>query len=61
MPIRALAFSPDSQTVVTGSDDCHLKIYEIGVENPVCSLSGHGSWILCADYSPNGEHLASRY
>ena len=29
MPIRSLCFSPDSQLLVTASDDCHIKIYDV--------------------------------
>ena len=29
MPIRSLTFSPDSQRLLTGSDDCHMKIYDV--------------------------------
>ena len=29
MPIRSLTCSPDSQRLRTGSDDCHMKIYDV--------------------------------
>ena len=29
MPIRSLTFSPDSQLLVTASDDGHIKIYDV--------------------------------
>ena len=29
MPIRSLTFSPDSQKLLTGSDDGHMKIYDV--------------------------------
>jgi len=29
MPVRALAFSPDSKLLLTGSDDKHIKIYAL--------------------------------
>jgi len=29
MPVRALAFSPDSKLLLTASDDKHVKIYAL--------------------------------
>lgn len=29
MPIRGLCFSPDSQLLLTASDDGHIKIYDV--------------------------------
>lgn len=29
MPIRSLTFSPDSQLLVTASDDGYIKIYDV--------------------------------
>ena len=29
MPVRSLCFSPDSQLLVTGSDDKDMKIYDV--------------------------------
>lgn len=29
MPIRSLCFSPDSQILLTASDDGHMKLYDV--------------------------------
>lgn len=29
MPIRSLTFSPDSQLLLTASDDGHMKLYDV--------------------------------
>lgn len=29
MPIRSLTFSPDSQLLITASDDSHIKMYDV--------------------------------
>jgi WD40 repeat protein len=31
MPIRSLCFSPDSQLLLTASDDGHMKLYDVYV------------------------------
>ena len=66
-PVRGLAyFKPDSDgdsnILVTGSDDHLVSIYDLRVQNtsqPVCFLSGHGSWVLSVDTSPDGSVFAS--
>ena len=60
MPIRSLTFSPNSQRLLTASDDCHMKIYEVAHGNLAGTLSGHTSWVLSVAYSPDNEHFASR-
>lgn len=59
MPIRTLAFSPDSQYLITGSDDYHIKVYQVTNLDPISTLSGHGSWVLSVAFSPNNLNFAS--
>ena len=56
---RSLTFSPDSQKLLTGSDDCHMKIYDVSQGHLVGTLSGHTSWVLSVAYSPDNEHFVS--
>lgn len=60
MPVRTLAFSPDSRYLITGSDDQHINLYDLNAQRPLSTLSGHGSWVLCVDFSPDGRRFASR-
>lgn len=61
MPVRTLTFSPDSRYLITGSDDQHINLYDLeNTERPLSTLSGHGSWVLCVDFSPDGKRFASR-
>jgi WD40 repeat protein len=39
MPIRSLTFSPDSTKLLTGSDDGHMKIYDVYVETKIQNCS----------------------
>jgi len=60
MPIRSLSFSPDSQRLVTGSDDGHIKVYDcLATFSLLCTLSGHTSWVLCVSWSHDSQHFAS--
>lgn len=59
LPVRAVAFSPDSKLLLSGSDDTQIKIHQPRHEEQIKTLTGHGSWILDLAFSPNGLHFAS--
>lgn len=61
MPIRGLTFSPDSQLLLTASDDGHIKMYDSAQGSLVSTFYGHSSWVLSVAFSPNGQHFASGY
>lgn len=43
MTIRSLTFSPDSQLLITASDDGHIKMYDV---YPLMH------WVTCVDRDP---------
>lgn len=61
MPVRSLCFSPDSQLLLTASDDGHSKIYDVAHSHTDVSstLSGHLSWVLSVNFSADGKRFAS--
>ena len=59
MAIRSLTFTPDSQTLITASDDKRINIYDVENANCVSTLTGHQSWVLCVTASPNGTQFAT--
>lgn len=61
MPIRAVAFSQNSQQVFTGSDDKHVKIYDIQPSSLslISSVSGHASWVLDIACSLDSKYFAT--
>ncbi|ERN03255.1 hypothetical protein AMTR_s00003p00196050 [Amborella trichopoda] len=60
MPIRSLVFSPaDPRILFSASDDGHIHMYDSDGKTLVASMSGHASWVLSVDASPDGVAVAS--
>jgi len=66
--VRSLAWSADSQLLMSASDDRRLVLYDTRTASAssansstgvVASLTGHSSWVLSADISPDGRLAAS--
>lgn len=59
MPIRSLAFAPNSQVLCTASDDNYIKVFDVQNAKITGTLSGHGSWVLSVAFSPDNLHFVS--
>ncbi|KAI0034381.1 hypothetical protein K488DRAFT_84082 [Vararia minispora EC-137] len=64
MGIRSLAWSPDSQMLISASEDKRLMVHDVrgggtGSKGAVASLAGHTSWVLDADVAPDGRLVVS--
>ncbi len=57
--VRSIAISPDGQTLVSGSNDQTIKIWQLSSGTLKSTLTGHSSWISSVAISPDGEILAS--
>jgi len=62
MAVRSLSWSPDSQLLLSASEDKRLILHDVRVTSSgrpssgaVASLSGHSSWVLSSDISPDGR------
>ncbi len=53
------AWSFDSKTLATASDDCDVFIWDIETGRCLMILSGHSAPVLCCNYSPTNTLVAS--
>jgi len=66
MAVRSLAWSYDGQLLLTASDDKRLILHDVRStasgkpgSGAVATLTGHSSWVLSADISPEGRLAVS--
>ena len=57
--VWSVAISPDGQTLVSGSDDNTIKIWNLATGNLIRTLSGHSGWVKSVVISPDGQTLVS--
>uniref|UniRef100_A0A1D1YZ94 WD repeat-containing protein 61 n=2 Tax=Anthurium amnicola TaxID=1678845 RepID=A0A1D1YZ94_9ARAE len=60
MPVRSLVYSPvDARVLFSASDDTHVHVYDAEGKSLVGAMSGHSSWVLSVDASPDGAAVAT--
>ncbi|MFM6091959.1 MAG: eIF2A-related protein [Dolichospermum sp.] len=57
--VYSVAYSPDGQTLASGSGDNTIKLWDVKTGNLLQTLSGHSSSVCSVAYSPDGQTLAS--
>ncbi|HEY9852669.1 MAG TPA: tetratricopeptide repeat protein [Leptolyngbyaceae cyanobacterium] len=57
--VRSVAISPDGQTLVSGSDDKLIKLWQLSTGKLISTLNGHYNQVYSVAISPNGHILAS--
>ena len=54
-----MCFSPDGKTLVSGSADCTIKLWDVATGQERAALKGHTSAVQSIAFSPDGKTLAS--
>ena len=57
--VLALDFSPDGESLVSGSGDTTVRIWDILTETPLYTCEAHKHWVLAVCFSPDGKKIAS--
>jgi RNA polymerase sigma factor (sigma-70 family) len=57
--INALAFAKDGKTLVSGSMDLTVSLWELPSGKELRRLAGHGNYVTCVALSPDGKVVAS--
>ena len=59
-PVNSVAFSPDGQHIVSGSDDVTIRVWDAMTgETAAGPFTDHSRWILSVAFSPDGQHILS--
>ncbi len=57
--VWSVAFSPNGQTLASGSEDQTIKLWDWKTGQCLKTLTGHQGWVKAIAYSPDGKHLTS--
>ncbi|KAJ6023799.1 NACHT and WD40 domain protein [Penicillium herquei] len=57
--VQAVAFSPDGQTIASGSNDNTIKLWNAKTGEQRHTLEGHLDWVRAVAFSPDGQTIAS--
>jgi WD40 repeat protein/serine/threonine protein kinase len=57
--IRTVAFTPDGQTLVSGSGDGTVKLWDLGPWQPGLQAFGHQAGVTALAFTPDGKTLAT--
>lgn len=58
-PVRCIAFSPDGQTLASGSCDNTIRLWNTSSGNHIGALRGHSAQVFSIAFSPDSQMLVS--
>jgi WD40 repeat protein len=57
--VEAIAVTPDGKTVISGSDDKTIKIWDLRTGTEKFTLTGHSDWVNAIAVTPDGKTVIS--
>ena len=57
--VWSVAFSPDGQTLASGSSDNSVRLWEVNTGRPIRTLEGNLGAVYAAGFAPNGKYLVA--
>ncbi|CAD5955541.1 putative WD repeat-containing protein alr2800 [Planktothrix rubescens] len=57
--VISVAFSPDGQTLASGSWDNTIKLWDVQSQRQIATFTGHSKYVYSVAFSPDGRTLAS--
>ncbi len=57
--VQAFAFSLDGDTLVTGSEDSTIRVWDVATKRCLRTLTAHTSAVNCVCFTPDGARLVS--
>ena len=57
--VNSVAFSPDGQKIVSGSNDQTVRVWDAAAGTPLQTLKGHSDPVKSIAFSPDGQKIVS--